>query len=94
VQLAYAIGISRPLSIYVNSYDTVKAPWSDLDLQEIILDNWDLRPGMIIKEFDLKKPIYKKTAHFGHFGREDPEFTWEKVKNLSHEANRKPIPLK
>jgi len=50
--------------------------------------NFDLRPGMIIKELNLKRPIYKKTSSFGHFGREDPDFTWETPKDLSHEKKK------
>lgn len=85
VQVAYGIGIAKPISIYVDSYGTVQEGYTDYDLQEIVVKNFDLRPGMIIKELDLKRPIYKKTASLGHFGRDDPEFTWEKPKDLSHE---------
>ncbi|KAL4493510.1 hypothetical protein ABPG72_007518 [Tetrahymena utriculariae] len=84
VQVAYGIGIAKPLSIYVNSYDTAAQGYTDLDLQEIVVNNFDLRPGMIIKELNLKRPIYKKTASCGHFGRNDPDFTWETPKDLSH----------
>jgi len=80
VQVSYAIGVAKPLSIYVNSYGTgVK---SDAELLQIIEKNFDLRPGAIIKELDLRRPIYKKTASNGHFGRNDPDFTWEKPKKL------------
>lgn len=88
VQIAYGIGIARPLSIYVHSYGTVSKGFSDLDLQEIVNRNFDLRPGMIIQELNLKRPIYRKTASFGHFGREDPDFTWETPKDLSHEKKK------
>jgi S-adenosylmethionine synthetase len=54
-------------------------------LQNIIIKNFDLRPGHIIKNFKLKRPIYKKTASGGHFGRDDEDFEWEKIKDLSHE---------
>jgi len=80
VQIAYSIGISKPLSIYVNTYGTSKE--KDSKILEIIEKNFDLRPGKIIKELDLKKPIYHKTASYGHFGREDMSFTWEQVKKL------------
>jgi len=80
VQIAYSIGISKPLSIYVNTYGTSKE--KDSKILEIIEKNFDLRPGKIIKELDLKKPIYHKTASYGHFGREDMGFTWEIVKKL------------
>jgi len=81
VQIAYSIGISKPLSIYVNTYGTSKE--KDSKILEIIEKNFDLRPGKIIKELDLKKPIYRKTASYGHFGREDMGFTWEIVKKLN-----------
>nr|CAB3263658.1 S-adenosylmethionine synthase isoform type-2 [Phallusia mammillata] len=67
VQVSYAIGISEPLSVYVSSYGTSKL--SDKDLLTIIHDNFDLRPGIIVKDLDLRKPVYKKTACYGHFGR-------------------------
>ena len=78
VQLSYAIGVAKPLSVFVNSYGTGKR--SDNELLEIVLDNFDLRPGRIVKDLDLRKPIYQKTASYGHFGRD--EFTWEQPKKL------------
>lgn len=66
--------------------------FTDHDLQLILFRNFDLRPGMIIKELNLKRPIYKKTASGGHFGRTDEDFTWEKIKDLSHE--KKPAVVK
>lgn len=80
VQLSYAIGVAKPLSIYINSYGTGKK--SDAELLAIVEKNFDLRPGAIIKELDLRRPIYRKTAVGGHFGRNDPDFTWEKPKKL------------
>lgn len=62
--------------------------YTDHDLQMILFRNFDLRPGKIIKELNLKRPIYKKTASGGHFGREDPDFTWEQIKDLSHEKKK------
>lgn len=62
--------------------------FTDHDLQLILFRNFDLRPGMIIKELNLKRPIYKKTASGGHFGRTDDDFTWEKIKDLSHEKKK------
>jgi len=82
VQVAYAIGVSKPLSIYVNSYGTGSK--SDKELTEIINKNFDLRPYGIIKSLDLKKPIYHKTASYGHFGREDMGFKWEEPKKLEY----------
>ncbi|XP_055949585.1 S-adenosylmethionine synthase-like isoform X1 [Argiope bruennichi] len=78
VQLSYAIGIAEPLSITVLSYGTSEK--TQKELLEIVMKNFDLRPGIIIKELGLKKPIYSKTSAYGHFGRE--EFPWEKPKKL------------
>jgi S-adenosylmethionine synthetase len=78
VQLSYAIGVAEPLSIFVDTYGTGKK--SDIELVEIIRKNWDLRPGVIVKQLDLQKPIYRKTAAYGHFG--NPDYTWEKPKQL------------
>jgi len=80
VQVSYAIGIAKPLSVYVNSYGTgVK---SDDELLKIIEKNFDMRPGVIMRDLNLRRPIYRKTAAFGHFGRNDPDFEWEKPKKL------------
>lgn len=78
VQLSYAIGVAEPLSIFVDSYGT-SSKTSD-ELVEIIRANFDLRPGVIVKELDLAKPIYFKTAKNGHFT--DQSFSWEKPKTL------------
>lgn len=81
VQVSYAIGLADPLSIHVESYGTVQGGRTDDDLADIIRNNFNFRPGNIIKELDLKRPIYHKTAKFGHFGRiGDPDFTWETPK--------------
>jgi S-adenosylmethionine synthetase len=81
VQVSYAIGLAKPLSVYVNSYGT--GTKSDEELLQIIEKNFDMRPGVIAKELNLRRPIYKKTASFGHFGRNDPDFEWEKPKQLN-----------
>jgi S-adenosylmethionine synthetase len=78
VQLSYAIGVAEPLSIYVDSYGT-SSKTSD-ELEEIINNNFDLRPGVIVKELDLAKPIYFQTAKNGHFTNQS--FSWEKPKTL------------
>ncbi|CEP15241.1 hypothetical protein [Parasitella parasitica] len=78
VQLSYAIGVAEPLSIFVDTYGTSEKTTEDL--VKIIKNNFDLRPGVIVKELDLFKPIYQKTAAYGHFGRD--EFTWEHPKEL------------
>ena len=77
VQVAYAIGISQPVSINVKTFGTGKV--SDERLREIISEVFDLRPKAIIQQLDLLRPIYKKTAAYGHFGRELPSFTWERT---------------
>ncbi|XP_026866130.2 methionine adenosyltransferase II, alpha-like [Electrophorus electricus] len=78
VQVSYAIGISHPLSVSIFHYGT--STRDEEELLQIVQNNFDLRPGIIIKELDLKRPIYQKTASYGHFGRE--EFLWEKPKKL------------
>ncbi|MCK4246992.1 MAG: methionine adenosyltransferase [Methanomicrobia archaeon] len=77
LQMAYAIGVSKPVSLYINCYDTNKV---DVEkIEKAVENNFDLRPAKIIKYLDLLRPIYKKTASYGHFGRNDPDFTWEKT---------------
>jgi len=78
VQVSYAIGISEPLSVFVNSYGT--SPLSNDHLLDVISDNFDLRPGIIVKDLDLRQAVYRKTACYGHFGRES--FTWEQARKL------------
>jgi S-adenosylmethionine synthetase len=77
VQLAYAIGVPEPVSILVDTFETGKV--NDRELEKIVKDNFDLTPKAIIKKLNLKRPIYRKTAAYGHFGRNEPEFTWEKT---------------
>nr|QWE91261.1 methionine adenosyltransferase [Placidida sp.]QWE91273.1 methionine adenosyltransferase [Placidida sp.] len=80
IQLSYAIGVAQPLSVHVETYGTSSK--SAAELIAIVRKNFDLRPGMIIQSLDLTRPIYQKTAAYGHFGRNEPEFTWEKPKAL------------
>ncbi|MDR3087003.1 MAG: methionine adenosyltransferase [Azoarcus sp.] len=75
VQVAYAIGIARPVSLMVNTFGTGKI--SDTKIVELVRAHFDLRPKAIIQILDLLRPIYSKTAAYGHFGRDEPEFTWE-----------------
>merc|ERR1711862_658783 len=82
VQLSYAIGVPYPLSVFVDSYGTAKDGRTDADLTQIVKKNFDLRPGCFIRDLNLQRPILRKTAAYGHFGRDDNDFTWEKVKNL------------
>jgi S-adenosylmethionine synthetase len=77
LQLAYAIGVPQPISGMINTGGTGKIP-SD-QIAKIIMEHFDLRPARIISYLDLLRPIYQKTACYGHFGRNDPDFTWEKV---------------
>ncbi|ROV89978.1 hypothetical protein VMCG_10095 [Cytospora schulzeri] len=79
VQLSYAIGVAEPLSVFVDTYGT--SDKSSAELVEIIRNNFDMRPGVIVKELDLAKPIYLQTAKNGHFGT-NQEFSWEKPKAL------------
>ena len=76
VQIAYCIGVAEPVSVLVHSFGTGRLP--DEQLTQIVREVFDLRPYHIIKRLDLKRPIYRKTSCYGHFGRELPEFTWEK----------------
>jgi S-adenosylmethionine synthetase len=85
LQLAYAIGVARPVSVNVDTFNTSKIP--EERIEEIIQENFDLTPAGIIETLDLKKPVYRRTAAYGHFGR--VEFHWEKTdmaSRLSKEA--------
>ena len=77
IQLAYAIGVAHPMSIMVDTFGTGKI--ADDDIVGIIRENFDLRPAGIIKMLDLRRPIYKQTAAYGHFGRNDLQLPWEKL---------------
>jgi len=77
VQLAYAIGVAEPVSVMINAFGTGKIPSNEI--ARIVQEEFDMRPAGIIKTLDLLRPIYKKTAAYGHFGRELPEFSWEKT---------------
>ena len=75
IQLSYAIGVAHPTSVSVNTFGTGKL--SETKLVEIVRENFDLRPAGIIKMLDLRRPIYKQTAAYGHFGRTDVDLPWE-----------------
>eukprot|EP00993_Chasmostoma_nieuportense_P000615 NODE_1567_length_1455_cov_6882.393825_g1486_i0.p1 GENE.NODE_1567_length_1455_cov_6882.393825_g1486_i0~~NODE_1567_length_1455_cov_6882.393825_g1486_i0.p1 ORF type:complete len:437 (-),score=53.89 NODE_1567_length_1455_cov_6882.393825_g1486_i0:144-1361(-) len=81
VQVAYAIAVAEPLSVHVDSYGT--GVYSDADLLKIVNANFKLNPYSIITDLNLRRPIYSKTAAYGHFGRDDPDFTWETVRPLT-----------
>jgi S-adenosylmethionine synthetase len=77
VQVAYAIGVARPVGLYVETFGTGTV--SDEVITNAIRTVFDLRPQAIIEQLDLLRPIYRRTAAYGHFGRELPEFTWERT---------------
>ena len=77
VQVAYAIGVAHPVSLLVETFGTAKV--EEAKIVEAVKEVFDLRPGAILRDLDLRRPIYKKTAAYGHFGRNDPDFTWEQT---------------
>lgn len=89
VQIAYAIGMAHPISLMVDTFGTAEVP--EQSIMDAVSEVFDLRPGAIIAELDLRRPIYRKTAAYGHFGRELPEFTWEKTDKA--DALRKAVGL-
>lgn len=80
VQVSYAIGVPEPLSIFIDTYGTCKIP--EEDILEKVKKAFDFRPGPMGRDLDLKRARYQKTAAYGHFGRDDPDFTWETVRPL------------
>jgi len=80
VQVAYAIGMAQPISILVETFGT--GAIEESKIEQAVRDTFDLRPAAIIRDLDLKRPIYRKTAAYGHFGRTASEFTWEQVSRL------------
>lgn len=77
VQVAYVIGVAHPISVMVDTFGTERIPVDKI--QELILEHFDLRPAAIIRDLELRRPIYQKTAAYGHFGREDADFGWERT---------------
>ena len=77
MQIAYAIGVAKPVSLMVETFGTGRI--ADEKIVELVSKHFDLRPKGIIQALDLLRPIYAKTATYGHFGREEPEFTWESI---------------
>ena len=77
VQVAYAIGVARPLSLLIETHRTEKIPRAAI--AELVTENFDLRPGAILRDLELRRPVYQQTAAYGHFGREEPEFSWERT---------------
>ena len=86
IQLAYAIGVAEPVSLMVNSFDTGRIP--DDRIEEILKECFNLTPRGIIECLDLRRPIYRKTAAYGHFGRSEPEFSWERTDRAAELADR------
>ena len=87
IQLAYAIGVAKPVSILVDTFGTGKI--DDEKIAELVEKNFDLRPAAIIRDLDLRRPIYKQTAAYGHFGRTDVDLPWEhtdKAETLRQQA--------
>jgi len=81
IQISYAIGVAQPTSVWVTTYGTGKI--SDEKISELVRNHFDLRPKGIVQMLDLLRPIYEKTAAYGHFGREEPDFTWENTDKAS-----------
>ncbi|MDR2708318.1 MAG: methionine adenosyltransferase [Nitrososphaerota archaeon] len=81
VQISYAIGVAQPISVLVNTFETGKIP--DQQILDLVLKNFDMRPRAVIDQLNLKRPIYKKTASFGHFGRDDVDIPWENCDKVS-----------
>lgn len=83
VQVSYSIGVAQPLSMFVDSYGTVVDGLTDADLLQIVTSNFDFRPGCILRDLNLKVPLFGKTSVYSHFGRDPKEFPWENPKDLS-----------
>jgi S-adenosylmethionine synthetase len=79
IQVAYAIGVAHPLSVLVDTFGTEAEGLTQARIEELVRDHFDLRPAAILRDLDLRRPIYEKTAAYGHFGREDRDFTWERT---------------
>ncbi len=77
IQVAYAIGVAHPMSVLVETFGTEAIP--ALQIEALVQEHFDLRPAAILRDLDLRRPIYTKTAAYGHFGRDDPDFTWERT---------------
>jgi S-adenosylmethionine synthetase len=92
IQVSYAIGVAQPTSVMVNTFGTGRV--SDSTITRLVQEHFDLRPKGIIQMLDLLRPIYEKSAAYGHFGREEPEFTWEatdKALALAEAAGTEPV---
>ncbi len=79
IQVAYAIGVAHPMSVLVETFGTEAEGLTQERIEELVQEHFDLRPGAILRDLDLRRPIYQKTAAYGHFGRDDKDFTWERT---------------
>jgi S-adenosylmethionine synthetase len=79
IQVAYAIGVAHPMSVLVETFGTEAEGLSAERIEELVREHFDLRPAAILRDLDLRRPIYSKTAAYGHFGRDDRDFTWERT---------------
>jgi S-adenosylmethionine synthetase len=94
LQVAYAIGVAQPVSLEFDCFGTEQVPTSRIE--ELVREHFDLRPAAILRDLDLRRPIYAKTAAYGHFGRSDLDFTWErtdKAEILRAAAGLEPSPV-
>ncbi|MBL6726538.1 MAG: methionine adenosyltransferase, partial [Methylophilaceae bacterium] len=82
VQISYAIGVAEPTSVMVDTFGT--SQFSEEKIAQLIVENFDLRPQGVVEMLDLLRPIYRKTAAYGHFGRDEPDFSWENIDKKSH----------
>jgi S-adenosylmethionine synthetase len=80
IQVAYAIGVSHPLSVFVETFGTGQIP--DEEISKLVEETFDLRPGAIIRDLQLRQPMYRSVASYGHFGREDLDLPWEQLSRL------------
>jgi len=79
LQVAYAIGVAHPMSVLVETFGTEHPDVPVARIEELVKEHFDLRPAAILRDLDLRRPIYGKTAAYGHFGRDDGDFTWERT---------------
>ena len=79
IQVAYAIGVAHPLSVLVDTFGTETNGLTQDRIEQLVREHFDLRPAAILRDLDLRRPIYEKTAAYGHFGRDDRDFTWERT---------------
>ncbi|HET6682243.1 MAG TPA: methionine adenosyltransferase domain-containing protein, partial [Gaiella sp.] len=79
LQVAYAIGVAHPMSVNVETFGTEAPGLTPERIEDLVREHFDLRPGAILRDLDLRRPIYRKTAAYGHFGRADADFTWERT---------------